>query len=113
MQNQDNYTYDLNSAPPAYQETTVQIKEIDYDYSNQNDYFFFSIFTLISCGFFLGLPGLIFSVKAREKFRTKKFTEGQINANVARKLNIIGVCMGLILSVIFIYENYNSIINNL
>ncbi len=111
MQTQDNYSYDLNSAPPPYQETTIQIKDIDY--SNQNDYFCFSIFTLIFCGFFLGLPALIFSVKAREKFRTKKFIEGQINAKVARKLNIIGVCMGLILSVIFIYENYNYIINNL
>ena len=107
----DNYVCDLNSAPPPYQETTVKIKPIDY--TNQKDYLCFSIFNLIFCGFFLGLPALLFSVKAREKFRTGRIIEGQINAKVSRTLNICAVCMGLIFIAYFFVKNYDSIINNL
>jgi len=97
--NKTTQQYPLQSnPPPAYQDLTISIKPIDY--SKQDDYLVCSIINLVFCGICLGIPALIYSIKAREKYRFGRYQEAQDNARTAKKFNIAAFVIG---SVCFIF----------
>ena len=102
----NNYTpqYPTQSNPPAYQDVTIRIKPVDY--SKQNDYLACSILNLFFCGICLGIPALIFSIKARDNYRFGKYLEAKDNAGTAKKLNIIAFAIGSICFVLAIIFNF-------
>ena len=71
---------------------------------------------MLCCFFLLGIPALIFSLKAREQYRSGRFQDAQENARTSRKLNIIGIVIGSIAIVYYcntIYRTYVEINNKL
>ena len=95
--------------PPAYQETTIRIKPVDY--TEQKDYLIFSIFNIFCCGVLLGLPALICSIKARNNYRSSRHVEATKNAGIAKKLNIAGFVIGSICIIIIIVIRLYQIIS--
>ena len=88
--NSGQYPYETN--PPAYQQPTERVKQVNY--SKKDDYLCCSIFNMLCCVFFLGIPALIFSLKAREQYRNGRFELAEENASIAKKLNIAGIVIG-------------------
>ena len=74
-----------------------------------------SVFNLLCCFFWLGIPAIIFSVKAKDKFRAGQLEEAKSDARIAKILNTIGVCIGSVYLLIIItyliryYNYYNSL----
>ena len=91
------HTQEQTDNPPQYQ--AVTIKTIS---SKQSDYLFCSILNLVCCCFCLGLPALIYSIKAREQFRSGFSLEAKDNAKIAKNLNIFGTLLGLGLYLLFL-----------
>ena len=89
-----------DSSSPPY---TPRIKQIDY--SKNDDYLCCSIFNLLCCCFWLGIPALIFSIKAREKYRLGLLNEATSDAKLAKKFNTIGIVLGSILLVLGLVIN--------
>jgi hypothetical protein len=52
---------------------------------------------MLCCVCCLGVPAIIFSVKARDQYRIGRFELAQNNADTAKKLNIIGIIIGSII----------------
>ena len=61
-----------------------------------------SIFNLLCCFCWLGIPAIIFSVKAKESVRNGQLVEARSEAKIASILNIVGICIGSISLVIVI-----------
>ena len=61
-----------------------------------------SIFNLLCCFCWLGIPAIIFSGKAKESVRNGQLVEARYEAKIARILNILGIALGSIASVISI-----------
>jgi hypothetical protein len=59
-----------------------------------------SIINLVFCGICLGVPALIYSIKAREKYRFGRYQEAKENARTAKKFNIAAFVIG---SICFIF----------
>jgi hypothetical protein len=57
---------------------------------------------MLCCFFWLGIPALIFSLKAREQYRSGRYQDAQGNARTSRTLNIIGIVIGSIAVVLSI-----------
>jgi hypothetical protein len=60
----------------------------------KNDYLKYSIINTIVC-FFIGIPAVLFSLRARQFYRINNFKEAQENAQKAKKFNIFGLCLSL------------------
>ena len=67
-----------------------------------HDYLYCSIFNLICCFFWLGIPALVFSVIARENYRSGNYINGQCYANIAKKINIAGIAIGSVVITLII-----------
>ena len=61
-----------------------------------------SIFNLVCCFCWLGIPAIIFSIKAKERARNGQLVEARSEAKIASILNIVGIALGSIASVIAI-----------
>ena len=100
-----------DDSPPAYQEPTIKINKpitITRD-KTYKDYVLFSIFNLLCCFCWFGIPALIFSVKAREQFKTGRLSEAKNNAKIARKLNFAGFIIGTLIFILTIwFEVYSK-----
>jgi hypothetical protein len=90
----------IETNPPPY--STIRVNPAAAVAANNNknlkrkDHLFFSIFNLICWSTFLGIPALIFSIKAREQNQLGLFKQAEDNAKTAKKLNLIGLVVGLI-----------------
>jgi hypothetical protein len=70
---------------------------------------------LIFCGVCLGVPALIYSIKARENYHFGRYQEAKENARTAKKFNIAGfvigsICFifGVIMQFLFFYTAISS-----
>jgi hypothetical protein len=54
-----------------------------------------SVFNLIFCFFWLGIPAVIFSCRANDNVNAGRLAEAQSDAKIAKILNIVGICVGL------------------
>lgn len=61
-----------------------------------------SIFNLIFCFFWFGIPALIFSCKAQDNVATGRLVEAQSDAKIAKILNTVGIVVGSLIIVIII-----------
>ena len=61
-----------------------------------------SIFNLLCCFFWLGIPAIIFSSRAQEKNRFGRYQEAQSDAKCAKIFNIVGITIGSIALVVYI-----------
>ncbi len=77
------------------------VKELKVENLKNEDYLCCSIFNLICCVCFLGIPALIFSLKAKRRYRLGREEEAKNSASTARSLNIAGILIGIVF--IFIY----------
>jgi len=68
-----------------------------------------SVFNLIFCFFWLGIPAVILSCRANDNVIAGRLAEAQSDAKIAKILNIVGICVG---SAVFIYIIISSIIMN-
>ena len=75
------------------QDPTIGSNEF-IDFSTHNDYLCCSIYNLILGLFFLGIPAIIFSLKARKQFQEGKFLEAEKNATKSKHLNVVGIIIG-------------------
>ena len=91
----------LDTNPPAYHELVRQPKVV-HIYTKQDDHLALSIFNLLCCTICLGIPALIFSIRAREQYRLGRTLEATDNAKTAYKLNIAGITIGILL-LIFLF----------
>ena len=96
--------------PPAYEEQTIKLHKLNIEkHSKNNDYMFFSIFNLLCCFCWFGIPALIFSVKARRKFRSGELEEAREHAKVAKMLNIAGVIISTIILLAYVSAQIHAI----
>ena len=65
----------------------------------QKDYLKFSILNTIFCFWFLGIPALICSLRARNKFRKGETFDAIESASSAKLFNIIGIAMGSMIGI--------------
>jgi hypothetical protein len=70
---------------------------------------FYSILNLVFCCFCLGIPALIFSIKAHEQFRSGFSLEAKDNAKMAKKLNTLGLIFGFGLYLLILLLRFNII----
>jgi hypothetical protein len=70
-----------------------------------------SVFNLICCfGCCLGIPAVIFSCRANDNVNAGRLAEARSDAQIAKILNIVGICVG---SAFYIYIIIHSIMYNL
>jgi hypothetical protein len=63
-----------------------------------------SVFNLICCFFWIGIPAVIFSCRAKENVDAGRLVEAQSDAKIAKIMNIVGICLGsLALAAIIIW----------
>jgi hypothetical protein len=90
----------IETNPPPYSTIRVNPSAAANKNNNKNlkrkDYLFFSIFNLICWSTFMGIPALIFSIKAREQYQLGLFKQAEDNAKTAKKLNLIGLVVGFL-----------------
>ena len=86
--------------PPPYQEPVVRMN-MTGDFKH-DDYLFFSIFNLLCCFAFLGIPAVFYSFKSRKQFEKGLFEKARKNAKFAKKLNIAGLIIGALMVAILI-----------
>ena len=72
-------------------------QKVVHVYTKQEDYLILSILNLLCCTICLGIPALIFSIRAREQYRLGMILEAKDNAKTAYKMNIAGITIGLII----------------
>ena len=99
----------FNNSQYPYETTYDQITIKQLNYSKKEDYLGFSIFNMLCCVCCLGLPAIIFSVKAREQYRSGRFELAQDNADTAKKLNITGIIIGSIIKMIIPPSSFHKI----
>ncbi|ESP01835.1 hypothetical protein LOTGIDRAFT_238151 [Lottia gigantea] len=67
-----------------------------------NDYLGWSIFTLLCCCLPIGIAAIVFSCNARSSSDNLHFEQARKEANTARILNIVGLVLGLGISILMI-----------
>ena len=71
-----------------------------------------SIFNLVFCFVWLGVPAIIFSCSARKKFLRGRLAQSQYDAKLTKIFNIIGISFGsLAIVIVLIFFVYYFIIN--
>jgi hypothetical protein len=68
--------------------------------THQKDYLKISIINTIFCFWFLGIPALICSIRARQNFKNGNIQEGNESARSAKLFNFIGILIGVLLGMI-------------
>ena len=77
-----------------------------------------SVFNLLCCFHWLGIPAIIFSCKAKDNVRAGQFEEAKSDAKIVKILNIVGICIGLVallISIIYsivIYTTPKTLVSN-
>ena len=94
-----------DAPPPPYFTVRMNPPPVSNNNSKNKDHLMFSVFNVVCCSLFLGLPALIFSIKAREQYQLGLNKQAEDNAKTAKKLNLFGLVTG-ILSLIFLFVFY-------
>ena len=84
---------------------SVKIKYESYNkkfeiISEQKDYLKISIINTIFCFWFLGIPAIICSLRARRNFQNGDIQEGYESARSAKLFNIVGLLIGTLIGMI-------------
>ena len=78
-----------DTRPPRYNQRHFFIQT-----HPESDYLLCSMFNLFCCFFWLGIPAVYYSTKARDHYHVGDFTGGRQKALTAKMLNIIGIAIG-------------------
>jgi heme/copper-type cytochrome/quinol oxidase subunit 2 len=85
--------YQIN---PSYQDVSAQVYVDKVD-----DYLVYSILNLVFCYGFFGIIAVIFSCRARDNNLIGQKVAAREEAQKAKMFNIIGLVVGIIISIIF------------
>lgn len=94
--------------------TVLNLRETQYREA-ENPHLTWSIINMIFFSFYIGLAGLIYSIKTKSHNKMGDFRNARKNSYIARKINMVGTIFGIlgyIALAIFIYS-FGTYINKI